>query len=134
MESSGILGSTVGALGLSNREIAGSTPAECILHHYVIVRADLPLGVLAAQIVHAAGESGPAVSGTHAVVLSVAGEMDLERVEQQLREAGIQHAAIREPDHPWSGALMAIGVPPTDASNPNLRRIVRRLRLLKERT
>jgi peptidyl-tRNA hydrolase len=99
----------------------------------VIVRADLPLGVLAAQIVHAAGESGPAVSGTHAVALAVASELDLERVEQQLREAGIPHAAIREPDIPWANAIMAIGIPPTDASNPNLRRIVRRLRLLKER-
>ena len=27
------------------------------MHHYVVVRRDLPLGVIAAQVVHAAGES-----------------------------------------------------------------------------
>lgn len=127
------LGSEDGALGVSTREAAGSTPAGC-LHHYVIVRADLPLGVMVAQTIHAAGETGPARHGTHAVALSVPSELDLERVEERLLEAGLPHVAVREPDAPWNNALMVIGIPPMDASNPNLRRIVRRLTLLKDPT
>jgi hypothetical protein len=103
-------------------------------YHYVICRADLPLGTLCAQIVHAAGESGPASPGTHAVVLSVPNEAALELVEERLRTAKVRHVAIREPDSPWSGAIMAIGISPTDASYPPLHNIVRRLPLIKEKT
>lgn len=106
-----------------------------MLHHYVIVRDDLPLGTLAAQVIHAAGESSDRVpSGTHAVALAVPNERALARIEQRLIEHDVPHAAIREPDLPWSGALMAIGIRPMDADNPNLRACVKRLRLLKERT
>lgn len=101
-------------------------------YHYVIVRADLPLGVMVAQTIHAAGESGPATAGTRAVALEVAGEAELERVEERLLEAGIRHVAVREPDPPWNNALMAIGIAPT-VRHPNLRRIVRRLALLRSK-
>lgn len=105
------------------------------LHHFVIVRDDLPRGVLAAQVIHAAGEStdGPVPSGTHAVALAAPSEEALERIEQRLIEHDVPHTSIREPDAPWNGALMAIGIRPMPQSNPNLRRAVKRLPLLKER-
>lgn len=103
-------------------------------YHYVICRADLPLGTLCAQIIHAAGESGPARPGTHAIALSVPNEAALELVEERLRTAKIHHAAIREPDPPWLGAIMCIGIPPTHASDPSLRSIIRRLQLIKEKS
>lgn len=103
------------------------------LHHYVIVRDDLPLGVMAAQVIHAAGESvsGPVPSGTHAVALAAPDERTLVRVEERLVEHGVPHRAVREPDAPWHGALMAIGIEPMAANNQDLRRVVKRLRLLK---
>lgn len=106
------------------------------LHHFVIVRDDLPIGVLAAQVIHAAGESveGKVPSGTHAVALAAPSEEALERIEQRLVENDVPHTSIREPDSPWNGALMAIGIRPMAQDNPNLRRAVKRLPLLKERT
>lgn len=38
----------------------------------------------------------------------------LKRYERGLTLAGVPHCAIREPDAPWNGALMAIGVWPGD--------------------
>jgi len=103
-----------------------------VLHHYVIVRADLPLGVLGAQIVHAAGESSDRVpSGTHAVCLSVPDEEALVRIEERLDRYDVPHVAIREPDAPYHGALMTIGIPPM-VRTTNLRRAVSRLPLLGE--
>lgn len=102
------------------------------LHHYVIARADLPLGVLAAQIVHAAGESsGEVPSGTHAVCLAVPDEDSLERLCERLLRYDIPFVAIREPDAPWNGALMTVGIPPM-VRTTNLRRAVSRLSLLGE--
>lgn len=88
------------------------------LTHYVVVRSDLPLGVLAAQIVHAAGESSPGnlPEATRAVVLTVAGEEALERLFARLARAQVAYRAIREPEAPWNGALMAIGVVPAPKS------------------
>jgi peptidyl-tRNA hydrolase len=100
----------------------------------VIVRDDLPRGTLAAQVVHAAGESARLTPrlprGTHAVVLGATGArlLDLERA---LCAAGVPHAAIREPDSPYHGALLAIGVQP--APRASLKRHLGKLRLLGER-
>jgi len=101
------------------------------LHHYVVVRDDLPRGVLAAQVVHAAGESARLVAalpaGTHAVVLAASGE-GLGALELALAAAGVAHAAVREPDAPYCGQLLAIGIAP--APRAALRRYVGRLPLL----
>jgi len=86
-----------------------------VLYHYAIVRTDLPRGTLAAQLVHAAGESCEGLhlpSDTHAVVLGVPDERELLVLEKRLIEAQIPHRAIREPDPPWNGQLMAIGLVP----------------------
>jgi len=60
------------------------------------VRGDLPLGVQAAQIAHAAGESGPALPGTYVVVLTIKDEDALRRLSQRLTH--IPHVLITEPD------------------------------------
>lgn len=97
----------------------------------MIVRQDLPLGNLAAQIVHAAGESSPGnlPADTHAVVLAVPDERALLEVEERLLKADVCFAAIREPDAPWAGALMTIGIKPQERTT--LRRLLRDLRLLR---
>lgn len=101
------------------------------LYHYVIVRRDLPCGVQAAQIVHAAGESSPGnlPSGTNAVVLAVSTEVELQEVARRLGLAGIRHACIYEPDAPYRGALMAIGCTP--ARKEGLRKLLSSLPLLR---
>lgn len=82
--------------------------------HYCVIRGDLPRGVLAAQLVHAAGESSPGnlPRGTVAVALAARNEAHLRRIEARLRWERVPHIAIREPDPPWCGALMAIGIVP----------------------
>jgi hypothetical protein len=84
----------------------------------VIVRSDLPRGVQAAQIAHAAGESSPGglASGTYAVVLGVTDEATLASVCVRLEAAGIASVKIYEPDAPFHGALMAVGVVPRKKS------------------
>lgn len=126
----------------------GSNPVSCAtsfkvcgqpeigpLTHFCIIRQDLPLGVVAAQLVHAAGESssGNLPSGTIAVVLAARDEQHLERVELELQIRSVPHVAIREPDAPWCGQLMAIGIVPMDRKNKQLRKVTSRLPLLREK-
>jgi len=101
------------------------------LSHYVVVRSDLPRGLLAAQVVHAAGESspGPVPPGTHAVVLAAATQGALEEVSQRLTAAGVTHARVVESDAPYTDQLMAIGVPP--ARKEDIRRHLSALPLLR---
>ena len=95
------------------------------------MRRDLPLGVLAAQLTHAAGESSERIpSGTYAVVLSADNESHILKIESKLVQLGIEHHAVREPDEPWNGALMAIGISPTK-DRSMVRPVTRALRLLK---
>jgi hypothetical protein len=102
------------------------------LTHYVLVRADLPRGIQSANLVHAAGESSPGElpEGTFAVVLAVANEHALSVLADQLETAAIAHVKIREPDAPYCGALMAIGIVPV-ADRKEVRRIVSSLPLLR---
>jgi peptidyl-tRNA hydrolase len=92
------------------------------LTHYVIVRRDLPPGLMAAQIVHAAGESAPQrlPPGTYAIVLAVNGPLDLEALSRRLSLADVRHTVVRESDPPYSGQATAIGV------EPALRSVLRR--------
>lgn len=80
----------------------------------MIVRADLPKGVQAAQIVHAAGESSPGnlAEGTYAVVLEVPDESALRAVKARLGLAQVALVAVYEPDSPFNGQLMALGLVP----------------------
>lgn len=101
------------------------------LHHYIIVRKDLPLGILAAQAVHAAGESSPGhlPEGTHAYVLAVPDEAALLREADRLERAGLKVTRVVEPDPPYFGALMALGVAP--GRKEDIRRHVSSLPLLR---
>lgn len=103
------------------------------LTHYCLVRQDLPRGVLAAQLIHAAGESAPGdlASGTIAVALAARDEAHLAALELELRRLSIGHRAIREPDPPWRGALMAIGLEPV-ADRERVRAVTGGLKLLTE--
>lgn len=108
--------------------VAGRKP----LYHYVVVRADLPTGVAMAQAVHAAGESADPLplSGTHAVVLGVPDERSLLRVAEKLDRRGIPHKLICEPDFPWLGQAMAIGLAPV-GDRRRVSRVLGRLNLLE---
>lgn len=81
---------------------------------------------------HAAGESAQNTAvppGTHAVVLSAENEESLLEIEQKLSAHNIEFVAIREPDAPWNGALMAIGVKPQPRGK--LKKLLRELPLYK---
>lgn len=105
------------------------------LTHYVLVRSDLPLGFLASQVVHAAGESSPGnlPHSTNAVVLEVPDEPTLREYSARLERAGVAHVLIHEPDSPWNGQATAIGLAPVADRRP-LRAVLSSLPLLgKER-
>jgi hypothetical protein len=73
------------------------------------------------MLVHAAALSAAGTTeSTHAVVLQAPNEQALLELEQRLIFEQIPHAAFREPDAPYNGQLMSIGIAPCD------RRIVRR--------
>jgi len=91
----------------------------------------LPLGTLCAQLVHSAGETGPTEPGTHAVVLSARNEKHLLKIEQRLTHYKIKYHSVREPDAPYNGELMAIGIFPT-CDRKFLKPVTKRLRLLTE--
>lgn len=87
--------------------------------------------MVCAQLVHAAGETGPTVTGTHAVVLAARDERHLGRLAEHLADLGIPHHCIYEPDAPWFGALMAVGLYPT-TDRDRLKPVLGRLPLIKE--
>jgi peptidyl-tRNA hydrolase len=92
----------------------------------------MSLGVIAAQLTHAAGFSACGVSlpeDTHAVVLQVPDEAALLAVHEDLLRADVRHSLIREPDAPFCGAATAIGVPPQ--LRDKLRPLLGKLALLR---
>lgn len=95
------------------------------------MRRDLELGDLAAQLVHAAGETSPGnlPDDTHAVVLAVDGEAELLSLSGRLERAGVPHKLIREPDSPFNGAATALGIVP--CPRRPLRRFLSRYPLLR---
>lgn len=99
--------------------------------HYVIVRADLPAGAAAAQLIHAAGESSPGhlPPGTYAIALACPNERALVLLADQLRLAGVSFRCIFETDAPWNGQLMAIGIEPGPRSK--LRKLLSSLPLYR---
>lgn len=79
----------------------------------MIVREDLPKGVLAAHVAHAAGETGPAPPGSIAVVLGVPNEAELLVIAARLEERGVPFTLIREDAGIFAGQATAIGIKPT---------------------
>ena len=97
-----------------------------------MVRADLPRGFQAGQIVHAVGESvsTPHPDGTYAIVLAVPDIKSLLDIRTALEDAEISHKLICEPDAPWNGAPTCIGLAPT-SDRKRVRKVLGRLPLLK---
>jgi hypothetical protein len=87
--------------------------------------------VQAAQLIHAAGESSPGnlPHGTYAIALACTDEVELRLLSDRLRDAGISHTRILEPDAPYDGQLMALGLPPSYKST--YRRFISNLPLIK---
>ena len=79
------------------------------------------------MFIHAAGESSPGnlPSSTYAVALTCRDEAELHALAIRLDAAGLRHHLVREPDEPYNGQLMAIGIAPTLKSH--VRRIVANL-------
>ncbi len=82
------------------------------------------------MIVHAATESlrAPCAPHTNAVVLETS-EEGLETLCAVLRAACLPFSQVHEPDPPWCGQLMAVGVAPT--AKADVYRHVSALPLLK---
>lgn len=97
----------------------------------MVVRSDIPRGIQAANIVHAAGESSPGnlPPGVHAVCLTVPNEHALLEVADKLGAAGVRFVSIVETDAPYTDSLMAIGCAP--AAKEVLRRCLSALPLLR---
>lgn len=95
------------------------------------MRRDLPIGAQAAQLIHAAGESSPGnlPKTTFAVALTCRDESELQQLAIRLDHAGISFKLICEPDEPYNGQLMAIGILPVRKSR--VRRLLSNLPLLR---
>ena len=86
---------------------------------------------MAAQLVHASGESSPGnlPVGTYAVVLQVPSEDSLLAVADDLTQVGLDHIVVVEPDR--NNEATAIGVVPI-ADRKRLKKVLSRLPLLKD--
>ncbi len=84
------------------------------------------------MLIHAAGESstGDLGPGTFAIALSVPDEAALIRQFLRLSALGVQLTPIHEPDAPYGGQLMAIGIRPLLRSR--IGRLLSELPLLKD--
>lgn len=121
-------------LGTCPARIDARPAADDPLTHYIVVRSDLEAGVAAAQIAHAAGESSPGnlPAETFAVVLAAPDEVVIRQVAERLLAAGQVPVLIFESDPPWSGQLMAIGLPPAPRSR--MRKLLSSLPLYRGQT
>jgi hypothetical protein len=100
----------------------------------VIVRDDAPVGVQLAQTIHAAGWSaqlpGAGSSSPPTIAIALAAPAsELAALARRLADAGVHHVLVHEPDDPWRGALMAIGVVPSPRAL--VRRFVAHLPLVR---
>jgi hypothetical protein len=95
------------------------------------VRADLPRGIQAAHLIHAAGHSSPGDldDTTYAVALTVKDEAALRSLAVTLARSGLLHHLEIENDPPYSGQAMALGIAPMPRHL--LKRFLHRLPLLK---
>jgi hypothetical protein len=86
------------------------------LTHYCVVRADIPFGAQAAQLIHAAGYSvsEPIPPDSYAIALHVQNEVELRSLAAILSAAQIDHRLIIESDAPYTDQAMAIGIRPMD--------------------
>jgi hypothetical protein len=107
------------------------------MHHYCLVRADMPLGDQFAQLLHAAGRSVQYQLGeddnTHAVALTATNEEALLRLSYQLDHESprpIPHVLVREPDPPYNGQVTALGICP-QIRDKRLRKLLAKFPLIR---
>lgn len=82
---------------------------------YCITRADIPHGPQSAQLMHATREATAGMAANpheYAIALTEPDEAALEALSFRLFQLGIPHKRIIEPDAPYNGQLMALGIPP----------------------
>lgn len=110
------------------------------LIHYCIVRSDLTIGQIGAQLGHAAGYSASYYTmntshylpeHTHFICLQVKDEATLKKVWNDIVQAKIPAIPIYEPDPPLNGQMTAIGIIPCERSKVSS--YTSRIPLLKER-
>lgn len=89
-------------------------PPEASLYHYILVRADLPHGLQLAMVGHASETEPPS---TTIRVLHASPE-ELLALESKLQAENFKFKAFREPDAPWNGQLMSIGISPQPMTKP----------------
>ena len=102
------------------------------LYRRIFTRKFGTIGTIAAQVIHASGESASALgkrlpANTHAIALSVPSEGALLELEERLLAFGIPHFSVREPD--FFNQLMAIGFLP--APKGTYKKFLAKLSLLK---
>lgn len=91
-----------------------STPFQYIVLHQSCRNHP---GVTAVQAAHAAAESIRSLPvSPETVVCALVAEKseDLEQLAHQLKQAGIHHVLIHEPDAPYNGAATAVGIAPME--------------------
>lgn len=86
---------------------------------------------MVAQTIHAAGESvrEPVPNNTYAVALAARDEAELVALHERLVAAAIPCVLIREPDSPWNGQAMSLGISPCDRTH--VRKFLSSLPLLR---
>lgn len=78
---------------------------------YIVVRADLPIGMIAAQVAHAAGSGSERhPPDVHVVVLQVPDVEGLGRIHSHLCAEGIPNTLVVESDPPYQSQPMSIGL------------------------
>jgi hypothetical protein len=101
------------------------------LTQYIVVRNDLPFGMIAAQVAHAAGagsERHP--PDVHVVVLSVPSEAKLRQTYCRLVGAQLDPTLVVESDRPYTLQAMSIGLELT-RDRRSVRRVLSSLPLLQ---
>lgn len=92
----------------------GEPPYQYVVLHKSLLNSP---GAACAQAIHAATESIrklPVADDTHAVVLMADSSLQLEGQADKLKGAGVAFALICEPDEPYRGAAVALGVAPME--------------------
>ena len=88
------------------------------LVHYIIVRKDMPMGVVAAQVAHVAAESAVLYTsffhGSTVVVLEVDNQTQLLRANSKLIQAGLAPVCFYESSGPLGGQFTALGLVPCE--------------------
>lgn len=94
-------------------------------------------GVCAAQAAHAATEclligDVPVPGDTSVCVLEAETAASLEMLHVALEKAGVRHVIIREPDEPYRGSAVAVGLPPVD-DRDTVRPLLQRFKPLRKK-